>query len=228
MSNEIKKSIDDIEIPEGAEERMYANILKKASAQKKPDIKMYRGICLAAACAAVVIVSAAVIKNNSDNGIGSESVTASENVTSSEVALTENEPSFGGGLEGGMMGGNPFAEEYTLDDITAAGFDVTLPENAEVDTCIIWDDSSAEVRFTLNGHLYYYSISEADGDFSGVYGSVAESSDISENAVLDVTDEGYFKAHWSGEKYNYYLCSTDGADRDEVIKTALFMAEQAE
>lgn len=228
MSNEIKKSIDDIEIPEGAEERMYANILKKASAQKKPDIKMYRGICLAAACAAVVVVSAAVIKNNSDNGIGSESVTASETVTSSEVSLTENDPSFGGGPEGVMMGGNPFAEEYTLDDITAAGFDVTLPENAEVDTCIIWDDSSAQVRFTLGGHLYYYSISEAGGDFSGVYGSVAESSDISENAVLDVTDEGYFKAHWNGEKYYYYLCNTDGADRDEVIKTALFMAEQAE
>ncbi len=160
MSNEIKRSIDDIEIPEGAEERMYANILKKASAQKKPDIKMYRGICLAAAC--------------------------------------------------------------------AAGFDVTLPENAEVQLCVIWDETSADVRFTLDGHLYYYSISEADGDFSGVYGSVAESSDISENAVLDVTDEGYFKAHWSGEKYNYYLCNTDGTDRDEVIKTVLFMAEQAE
>lgn len=189
---------------------------------------MYRGICLAAVCAAVVIVSAAVIKNNSDNGIGSESVTASETVTSSEVVLTGNEPSLGGGLEGGMMGGNPFAEEYTLDDITAAGFDVTLPKNAEVQLCVIWDETSADVRFTSDGHLYYYSISEADDDFSGVYGKVAESEDISENAVLDVTGEGYFKVHWSGEKYNYYLCNTDGADRDEVIKTALFMAEQAE
>lgn len=226
MSNEIKKAIDDIELPEGAEERMYANLLKKASAQKKPDIKLYRGICLAAACAAVVIVSAAVIKSSSDNGIVSENTTASEASALSETADTGAVSD--GGLEGGVMGGNPFAEEYTLDDIAAAGFDVTLPENAEADTCILWDDSSADVRFTLNGHLYYYSISEADGDFSGVYGKIAESSDISENVVLDVTDEGYFKAHWSGEKYNYYFCSTDGADRDEMIKTALFMAEQAQ
>jgi len=223
MSNEIKKAIDDIKIPEGAEKRMYANLLKKASAQKKPDIKLYRGICLAAACAAVVIVSAAVIKNSSDNGIASENTTAS---VLSETADTGE--TFDGGLEGGVMGGNPFAEEYTLDDIAAAGFDVTLPENAKADTCILWDDSSADVRFTLNGHLYYYSISKADGDFSGVYGNISESEDISENVVLDVTGEGYFKAHWSGEKYNYYLCNTDGADRDEMIETALFMAEQAQ
>lgn len=225
MSNEIKKAIDDIEISEGAEERMYANILKKASMQKKPDIKMNRGIFLAAACAAVVIVSAAVIRSNSDNSIASEETTAMETSALSETADTGAVSD--GGLEGGVMGGNPFAEEYTLDDIAAAGFDVTLPENAEVNTCILWDDSSADVRFTSDGHLYYYSISEADGDFSGVYGNISESEDISENVVLDVTGEGYFKAHWIGEKYNYYLCNTDGADRDEMIKTALFMAEQA-
>lgn len=63
MSNDIKKSIDDIDIPEGAEERMYANILKKASAEKKkPNIKLYTSICAAAACAAIVIASAVIKK----------------------------------------------------------------------------------------------------------------------------------------------------------------------
>lgn len=230
MSNEIKKAVDDIELPEGAEERMYANILKKASEQKKPDIKMYKGICLAAACAAVVIVSAAVVKNNGSSEIAVGETTISEETADSEPLSEtgETNPAVGGGLEGGLMAGNPFAEEYTLDDIIAAGYDITLPENARTENCILWDGSGADVRFTLNGHLYYYSVSDSDGDLSGIYGDVAESSDISENAVLDVTSEGYFKAHWSGGKYNYYFCNTDGADREEFINTALFMAKQAE
>lgn len=228
MSNEIKKAVDDIELPEGAEERMYANILKKASEQKKPDIKMYKGICLAAACAAVVIVSAAVVKNNGSSEIAVGETTVSETASEPSSETVETKPDVGGGLEGGLMAGNPFTEEYTLEDIIAAGYDITLPENAQTENCILWDGSGADVRFTLNGHLYYYSVSDSDGDLSGIYGDVAESSDISENAVLDVTSEGYFKAHWSGGKYNYYFCNTDGADREEFINTALFMAEQAE
>lgn len=39
MSNEIKRSINDIEIPEGAEERMYANILKKGFGSEKARYK---------------------------------------------------------------------------------------------------------------------------------------------------------------------------------------------
>lgn len=228
MSNEIKKAVDDIELPEGAEERMYANILKKASEQKKPDIKMYKGICLAAACAAVVIVSAAVVKNNGSSEIAVGETTVSETASEPSSETVETKPNVGGELEGGLMAGNPFAEDNTLDDIIAAGYDITLPENAQTENCILWDGSGADVRFTLNGHLYYYSVSDSDGDLSGIYGDVAESSDISENAVLDVTAEGYFKAHWSGGKYNYYFCNTDGADREEFINTALFMAKQAE
>lgn len=217
MSNDIKKAIDNIDIPEGAEERMYANILKKASTEKKkPNIKLYTSICAAAACAAIVLVSAAIIKNNSDDDIAVDETSVTPSASTSSVT-TEQED---------MLGAeNPFANEYTFDDILAAGFDITLPENAEVIVCNLYD-GDADVRFSIDGHLYYYSISKESGDFSGVYGKITESENISDNIVLDITSENYLKAHWNGNQFNYYLCNTDGAEREAISQTALFLAEQ--
>lgn len=215
MSNDIKKAMDDIDIPEGAEERMYANIMKKASAEKKkPNIKLYTSICAAAACAAIVIASAAIIKNNGDDDIAVDETS----VTSVSSSVTTEHEDI-------VEAGNPFANEYTFDDILAAGFEITLPENAEVTVCNLYD-GDANVRFSIDGHLYYYSISEDDGDFSGVYGKITESENISDSIVLDITSENYLKAHWNGNKYNYYLCNTDGAEREVFSQTALFMSEQ--
>lgn len=217
MSNDIKKAIDDIDIPEGAEERMYANILKKASAEKKkPNIKLYTSICAAAACAAIVIASAAIIKNSSDDDIAVDETSVTSSASTSSLTTEQ---------EDWVQAENPFANEYTFDDILSAGFDITLPENAEVVVCNLYD-GDADVRFSIDGHLYYYSISKDDGDFSGVYGKITESENISDNIVLDITSENYLKAHWNGNQYNYYLCNTDGAERDAISQTALFLAEQ--
>lgn len=217
MSNDIKKAIDDIDIPEGAEERMYANILKKASAEKKkPNIKLYTSICAAAACAAIVIVSAAIMKNNSDADIAVDETSVTTSASTSSVTAEQEDM---------VEAGNPFANEYTFDDILAAGFEITLPENAEVTVCNLYD-GDAVVRFSIDGHLYYYSISKDDGDFSGVYGKIVESENISDNIVLDITSENYLKAHWNGNQYNYFLCNTDGAERDAISQTALFLADQ--
>ncbi len=217
MSNDIKKAIDDIDIPEGAEERMYANILKKASAEKKkPNIKLYTSICAAAACAAIVIVSAAIMKNNNDADIAVDETSVTTSASTSYVTAEQEDM---------VEAGNPFANEYTFDDILAAGFEINLPENAEVTVCNLYD-GDAVVRFSIDGHLYYYSISKDDGDFSGVYGKIVESENISDNIVLDITSENYLKAHWNGNQYNYFLCNTDGAERDAISQTALFLADQ--
>ena len=217
MSNDMKKAIDDIDIPEGAEERMYANILKKASAEKKkPNIKLYTSICAAAACAAIVIVSAAIMKNNSDADIAVDETSVTTSASTSSVTAEQEDM---------VEAGNPFANEYTFDDILAAGFEINLPENAEVTVCNLYD-GDAVVRFSIDGHLYYYSISKDDGDFSGVYGKIVESENISDNIVLDITSENYLKAHWNGNQYNYFLCNTDGAERDAISQTALFLADQ--
>ena len=219
MSNNIKRSMENITVSDEARDRMYENIMKKASAEKKKPIIMYRTIGLAAACIAVICAAAALGISNTDN-ISVPDTTE----TSSETAHTvTHAPS------GGELAALPFTEDYTIDDIKAAGLDITLPEGAEVIFCNIWKDGQLDVRFSLNGHDYYYSAAETEGDFSGIYGIVSESENISDtNAVLDTTSDGYFKSRWNGEKYYYCFSNTDGADKDDMISLIKHFTSQAQ
>lgn len=219
MSNNIKRSMENITVSDEARDRMYENIMKKASAEKKKPIMMYRTIGLAAACIAVICAAAALGISNTDN-ISVPDTTE----TSSETAHTVTQaPS------GGELAVSPFTEDYTIVDIKAAGLDITLPEGAEVIFCNIWEDGQLDVRFNLNGHKYYYSAAEYEGDFSGIYDTVSESEDIPDtNAVLDTTSDGYFKSRWSGEKYYYCFSNTDGADKDDMISLIKYFTSQAQ
>lgn len=219
MSNNIKRSMENITVSDEARDRMYENIMKKASAEKKKPIMMYRTIGLAAACIAVICAAAALGISNTDN-ISVPDTTE----TSSETAHTVTQaPSVG------EMAVSPFTEDYTIDDIKAAGLDITLPEGAEVIFCNIWEDGQLDVRFNLNGHKYYYSAAEYEGDFSGIYDTVSESEDIPDtNAVLDTTSDGYFKSRWSGEKYYYCFSNTDGADKDDMISLIKHFTSQVQ
>lgn len=267
MNNKIKGSIDEIKLPEGAEERMYANIMKKAQAaekQSKPKIKLIYGASAVCAAACIALICTAVIKNSPETDISvSDNVTASETaVPESEVTASETEssqvipgmmipavggaqyddsteteaPMLGGGLfdestsasEQGVMAGNPFAEENTLDDVIAAGLDVTIPEGAEIILCKVWDNGQKDIRFELDGHKYYYSASGEDGDFSGIYDTAKETEELDNGAVFEYTAMCYYKIHWSGETYNYYFSNTDGADKDTVIELSELMAAQAQ
>lgn len=131
-------------------------------------------------------------------------------------------------VEQGEMACNPFAEENTLDDIIAAGLDVTIPEGAEIILCKVWENGQKDIRFELDGHKYYYSASGEDGDFSGIYDTAKETEELDNGAVLEYTSMGYYKIHWSGETYNYYFSNTDGADKDTVIELSELMAAQAQ
>lgn len=219
MSNNIKRSMENITVSDEARDRMYENIMKKASAEKKKPIMMYRTIGLAAACIAVICAAAALGISNTDN-ISVPDTTE----TSSETAHTvTHAPS------GGELAALPFTEDYTIDDIKAAGLDITLPKRAEVIFCNIWKDGQLDVRFSLNGHDYYYSAAETEGDFSGIYGIVSESENIPDtNAVLDTTSEGYFKSRWNGEKYYYCFSNTDSTDKDDMISLIKYFTSQAQ
>ncbi len=267
MNNKIKSSIDEIKLPEGAEERMYANIMKKAQSaekQSKPKIKLIYGASAVCAAACIALICTAVIKNSPETDISvSDNVTASETaIPESEVTASETEssqvvpgmtipavggaqydtstetevPMLGGGLfnestsasEQGEMACNSFAEENTLDDVIAAGLDVTLPEGAEIILCKLWENGQKDIRFELDEHKYYYSASGEDGDFSGIYDTAKETEELDNGAVLEYTSMGYYKIHWSGETYNYYFSNTDGADKDTVIELSELMAAQAQ
>lgn len=219
MSNNIKRSMENITVSDEARDRMYENIMKKASAEKKKPIIMYRTIGLAAACIAVICAAAALGISNTDN----ISVPDTTEMSSETAHTVTPAPS------GGELAALPFTEDYTIDDIKAAGLDITLPEGAEVIFCNIWKDGQLDVRFSLNGHDYYYSAAETEGDFSGIYGIVSESENIPDtNAVLDTTSEGYFKSRWNGEKYYYCFSNTDSTDKDDMISLIKHFASQAQ
>jgi len=220
MTDKIKKAMENISVSEEAQKRMYENIMKKAEKENKKSkpVMIYRTAGLAAACVAVICAAAAVGKLNAD----SENIAVTE--TAAEYSQSETSAS-----SDGYLAVSPFGQEYTLDDIKAAGLDITLPDGAEVAFCNIWEDGQLDVRFVYNNHTYYYSASEAEGDFSGIYGTVSESENISEaDAVLETTYDGYFKSRWSGEKYNYCFSNSDSANKEDMISLIKLFAAQAQ
>lgn len=225
--NFIKKSIDNIEPREGAEERMYKNIMCKAEAEssvRKNNISIYRTASVMAACLVIAVAAGIFIINRNDDitsDLPKDSITAisSEPVTTETVA-SETE---------GVDIGNPFAQAFTLEDVQEWGLDFTIPEGAEDINYHIWDNSMADIRFVLNGSTYYYTVSTESGDNSGIYDDTAEIRNITENdGTLEITKSGYYRAFWNGEKYYYCLSNTDGADVEAVIQTAEMLMEQAQ
>ena len=216
--SEIKKSIDSIEIPDGAEERMYNNILKKSAkekaAPKRSNIRIYTAVG-AAACIAVICTAAVMTNVLRNDDISVPSDTSAKTDVSAEIT-TENTV----GDEAAEL--NPFGDDYSLEDIAQLGINFVLPKDAEFNMCAFYD-GLADIR-------YYYIVSESDEDFSGVYGNIKESETMSDEneIILDITEDGYFKAHWSGEKFNYYLCNTDNAEKSDVLTMISETAAQAQ
>lgn len=155
--NEVKNAFDHIEPESGAQERMYANILKKAAAQKEDQnaeenieekqptvqkhktIPMWRRWGSLAACLAIVIVAGFTFPHFFDR---SES---------------DNPPVFVGA---------PFEDVDGPEGFEKLGFTIDAPENAENVYYCIYDGKIARVDFTLNGHEYTYEAAQLDGNFS--------------------------------------------------------------
>ena len=143
--NEVKNAFDHIEPEPGAQERMYANILKKAAAQreaqnaeenieekqptvqKRRTIPMWRRWGSLAACLAIVLVAGFAFPHFFDR---SES---------------DNPPVFVGA---------PFEDVDGPEGFEKLGFTIDAPENAENLYYCIYDGKIARVDFTLNGHEY--------------------------------------------------------------------------
>ena len=143
--NEVKNAFDYIEPEPGAQERMYANILKKAAAQredqnaeenieakqptvqKRKTIPMWRRWGSLAACLAIVIVAGFAFPHFFDR------------------SEPDNPPVFVG---------SPFEDVDGPEGFEKLGFTIDAPENAENLYYCIYDGKIARVDFTLNGHEY--------------------------------------------------------------------------
>ena len=138
--NEVKNAFDHIEPEPGAQERMYANILKKAAAQredqnaeenieekqptvqKRKTIPMWRRWGSLAACLAIVIVAGFAFPHFFDR------------------SEPDNPPVFVG---------SPFEDVDGPEGFEKLVFTIDAPENAENLYYCIYDGKIARVDFTL-------------------------------------------------------------------------------
>ncbi len=213
--NEIKNALDEIEPEAGAQERMYAKILKKAAAQREApaeDLSEVRAAAkkralrrqrwgLLAACFAVIIALGVALPR----------------------LLDRTEPT-----DPPMLGGSPFEDVDGPEGFAKLGFAVTAPEGAEDAVYCIIDGEIARVRFSLGGHDYIYEAARLDGNFSPAEGEALESRslDAAADAVLDRVSPEVWRAHWTAEGVSRYLTNFDGAPEAEITALALALIGQ--
>ena len=209
--NEMKKAFDAVEPEHGAKERMYANILKKAAAQKVVQFPesapaeekgvpqkrhsvpaWHRWGSLAACLALVAAIGFALPRLM-------------------QRTAPDDPP---------VMVGAPFEDVQSAADFEDLGFTIDAPENAgDVSYCIL-DGEIAQVTFTLDGHSYTYRASKLDGDFSGDTEEAVGSASLNAeyDAVLDRLSLNGWRAHWNRDAVSYYLSNFDGAGEEAITK----------
>lgn len=200
----IKESIDAIEPEDGAKERMYQNIMKKAAQaapEKKPaepkkkPIPFVRYALPIAACLCLMVIGVAKFL----------------------PGITPAGPG-----ESTVLGGSPFVEVKNAEAFKALSITLDAPEGAQNTSYAIIDDKIAEVDFELDGKNYLARASAQEGDFSGLNGQEfsEETIDAETNAILVSVNTGtgnYQKIIWTDGRINYCLYGTDGANREQII-----------
>ena len=211
--NEFKKEFDEIEPEIGAQERMYANILKKTAAQKEDQnaeenieekqptvqkrrtIPMWRRWGSLAACLAIVIAAGFAFPHFFDR----------------------SEPD-----DPPVFVGSPFEDVDSPEGFEKLGFTIDAPENAENLYYCIYDSKIARVDFTLNGHEYTYEAAKLDGNFSRAEGDAVGSTALNAEygATLDCLSPDTWRAHWSCNDVSYYLSSFDRPSEEDITEVA--------
>ena len=221
--NEIKKALDAIEPERGAQERMYANILKKAAAQ--------------GAAASEENVDAPAAENNASPTVvplparrptprwKRYSAMAACLALVATVTLGFLSPFLSRGSEGDeppVMVGSPFEDVQSAADFAKLGFTIDAPSGAENITYCIYDGAIARVDFTLDGHEYTYEAAKLDGNFSRAEGEAVGSVSLNAEygATLDRLSPDTWRAHWSKDGVSCYLTNFDGADEAAVTDIA--------
>lgn len=117
-----------------------------------------------------------------------------------------------------VMVGSPVSS-CSIEDINALGIFLSTPENASNLSCYLWNGTIGEVDFSYDGHDYFYRASKEDNDFSGIFGTISETFEISSGCpvTLEKTTDGIWKASWTNGIVRYYLGNSDGSDISELV-----------
>lgn len=145
---DIRAAFEQIEPPDGAQERMYQNILKKSAmpqaAPKKAGKPVWQRYAALAACLVLVCTAGFFA------------------LRGEKRAPVQDEPTDMESSQPPMMGVSPFEDLQSADGFSKLGFTIGAPEGAlDVTYCIAYGDM-AQVSFTLDGCEYRYEASKEE------------------------------------------------------------------
>ena len=222
--NEVKKAFDVIEPEDGAQERMYANILKKAAAQRAAAPEENADAPAAESNASPKTVPLPARRPTPRWKRYSAMAACLALVTTLTIGFLH--PFFAGDSEGNelpVLGGSPFEDVQSAADLEEKlGFVIDAPEGAENVTYCIYDGEIACVDFTLDGHEYTYEAAKLDGNFSRAEGEAVGSTALNAEygATLDRASLDTWRAHWNRDDVSYYLTNFDGAEESAITEIA--------
>lgn len=227
--NEVKKAFNAIEPEDGTRERMYANILKKAAAQRAAAPEENADAPAAESNASPKTVPLPARRPTPRWKRYSAMAACLALVTTLTIGFLH--PFFAGDSEGNeppVLGGSPFEDVQSAADFEEKlGFVIDAPEGAENVTYCIYDGEIACVDFTLDGHEYTYEASKLDGNFSRAEGEAVGSTALNAEygAVLDRVSPDTWRAHWNRDDVSYYLTNFDGAEESAITEVANALME---
>ena len=222
--NEVKKAFNAIEPEDGTRERMYANILKKAAAQRAAAPEENADAPAAESNASPKTVPLPARRPTPRWKRYSAMAACLALVTTLTIGFLH--PFFAGDSEGNeppVLGGSPFEDVQSAADFEEKlGFVSDAPEGAENVTYCIYDGEIARVDFTLDGRGYTYEAAKLDGNFSRADGEAVGSTALNAEygATLDRVSLDTWRAHWNRDDVSYYLTNFDGAEESAITEIA--------
>ena len=222
--NEVKKAFNAIEPEDGTRERMYANILKKAAAQRAAAPEENAEAPAAESNASPPTVPLPARRPTPRWKRYSAMAACLALVTTLTIGFLH--PFFAGDSEGNeppVLGGSPFEDVQSAADFEEKlGFVIDAPEGAENVTYCIYDGEIARVDFTLDGRGYTYEAAKLDGNFSRADGEAVGSTALNAEygATLDRVSLDTWRAHWNRDDVSYYLTNFDGAEESAITEIA--------
>ena len=222
--NEVKKAFNAIEPEDGTRERMYANILKKAAAQRAAAPEENADAPAAESNASPKTVPLPARRPTPRWKRYSAMAACLALVTTLTIGFLH--PFFAGDSEGNeppVLGGSPFGDVQSAADFEEKlGFVIDAPEGAENVTYCIYDGEIARVDFTLDGRGYTYEAAKLDGNFSRADGEAVGSTALNAEygATLDRVSLDTWRAHWNRDDFSYYLTNFDGAEESAITEIA--------
>lgn len=222
--NEVKKAFIAIEPEDGTRERMYANILKKAAAQRAAAPEENADAPAAESNASPKTVPLPARRPTPRWKRYSAMAACLALVTTLTIGFLH--PFFAGDSEGNeppVLGGSPFGDVQSAADFEEKlGFVIDAPEGAENVTYCIYDGEIARVDFTLDGRGYTYEAAKLDGNFSRADGEAVGSTALNAEygATLDRVSLDTWRAHWNRDDVSYYLTNFDGAEESAITEIA--------